>query len=308
MPSQEFDVLLVGDATMDMIFTGLPRMPLLGEDTVASGFAMVPGETYTNAVSLHRLGLRVAWAADFGNDTISRQILHMAEEEGLNTENFVLHDRPMRRVSVAASFEAERAFLTYYDKKPAIPAPVKALTKVKAHTLFIPGLIYGTFYEAVIKTLKKSGMILVMDGNCPKEYSLANSRIVRILKLVDIFLPNEKEALTLTGKADLPGAGTTLQELAPIVAVKLGRGGSTGFVTPGNGHHVDGIDVKVVDTTGAGDCFDSGFLRAYLDGRPLAECLLWGNISGGLSTEGYGGSSVKVSMATIQQYLSTHCK
>ena len=71
---------------------------------------------------------------------------------------------------------------------------------------------------------------------------------------------------------------------------------------------MDGIEVKVVDTTGAGDCFDSGFLRAYLDGKPLEECLLWGNICGGLSTEGYGGSSVKVSMATIQHYLSTHCK
>ncbi len=106
----DYDVFLVGNASMDFIFTGLPRMPILGEDTFSDGFGLVPGESYTNAVTLHRLGVRVAWAADFGNDRISQLILEYIRNEGLSEEFFVFHDQPFRRVSISASFRTERAF------------------------------------------------------------------------------------------------------------------------------------------------------------------------------------------------------
>ena len=46
-------------------------------------------------------------------------------------------------------------------------------------------------------------------------------------------------------------------------------------------YHQPAIQVKAVDTTGAGDCFDAGFIKAWLDGKPIEECLLWGNIVAG---------------------------
>lgn len=296
----KYDVFLVGNASMDFIFTGLPRMPLLGEDTLATGFNFVPGESFTNAIALHRLGVRVAWAADFGNDTFSKLILEQVREEGLSEEYFVFHDRPFRRISISESFSHERAFLTFYDKEPEIPAALKAIPRVKADTLFIPGLIQGTEYDAAFSIIKLKKMRIIMDGNCPKEYSVATKSVGKSIGSVDVFIPNAKEARSLTGIDDLEKAAAKLSEYCPLIVVKDGCNGSFAYdrksITC-----VPGIPVNPVDTTGAGDCYSSGFLKAYLDGLPVQNCLQWGNIVGGLSTLGPGGTSFKVSVETVKE-------
>ena len=303
----KYDVFLVGNASMDFIFTGLPRMPLLGEDTLAEGFDLVPGKSFTNAIALHRLGVRVAWAADFGNDTISKSILEQIRQEGLSEEFFVIHDRPFRRISISASFSDDRAFLTYYDKEPEIPAALKALPRVKADTLFIPGLIQGKEYEASLPILRLKKMRIIMDGNCPKEYSLSSKSVSRSIGSVDVLIPNAKEARSLTGLDDLEQAAVKLSEYCPLVVIKDGCNGSFAYDRRSFTHEA-GIPVDPMDTTGAGDCYSSGFLKAYLDGLSVDECLQWGNIVGGLSTLGSGGTTIKVSQevvkANIHKYYS----
>ena len=110
--SGAFDVLVAGNYSLDLIFTGLPQFPELGKDVVGTGFEMIPGEAYNSVVALHRLGVKVGWAADFGNDEFSRFALDRARQEGLDESLFVHHSQPLRRISAAASFPDERAFMT----------------------------------------------------------------------------------------------------------------------------------------------------------------------------------------------------
>ena len=78
-----YDILVVGDYCLDLIFTGLPAMPALGKEIFSSGCTMLPGGSYNAAVAMHRLGLRVGWASDFGNDDFSRFVMDHARQEGL---------------------------------------------------------------------------------------------------------------------------------------------------------------------------------------------------------------------------------
>ena len=288
-----YDVLVAGDYSIDLIFAGLPGLPALGQEVIGSQFAQLPGETYTSAVAMHRLGLRVGWAADFGDDDLSALALRYVRAEGLDETLFVHHRRPYRRVSVAASLPSDRAFITYYDPVPAQPAALKALVTATARALYLPGFYQGALFQAGRWLVRAKGMQLIMDGNMTADLTLESPGVRKTLAQVDVFLPNAREARQLTGQTDLAEAARQLAALGPLVVVKNGAAGA--LACQGDRlWHARALPVRPVDTTGAGDCFSAGFVRARLLGRPVGECLLWANIVGGLSTLGLGGTGQRV--------------
>ena len=141
-----------------------------------------------------------------------------------------------------------------------------------------------------------------MDGNSDDAVTLANPAVHSSLRAVDAFLPNAAEARRITGKTELDEAIVALAALCPLVIVKDGANGSYAR-TGGETLHAPGIAVTPVDTTGAGDCFSAGFLRAWFDDRPLAECLRWGNVVGGLSTTALGGTGRHVTAVEVEPLL-----
>ncbi len=298
--AEKYDVLVVGDASLDVIYANLPRLPVLHEDTLARGFDMLPGEAYTAAAAMHRLGLKVAWAADWGNDLISKIILDFIRAEGMDERFFVHHDRPYRRISSAASVGPDRGFMTYYDPEPGIPAGMAALAKADARVVFIPGLLYGRMFDLAIPLIKMKKMMVMMDGNCSLESRLAEKSLQRALKQTNILLPNAQEARSLTQREDLQEAIRALGEFCPLVVVKNGPDGSYACRN-GEIIHVPVKPVTPLDTTGAGDCYNAGFLKAYLDGKPVAECLAWGNIIASYSVQGYGGTGYRVTAEMIEK-------
>lgn len=304
--TQHFDVIVVGNYSVDLIFTGLSEFPQLGKDILGTGFKMTPGEAYISAVSMHRLGINVGWAADFGNDDFSRFALNCAQEEGLDESLFVRHDRPLRRISAAASYPQDRAFITYYDPDPPVPAAIPALLKSDARLLLVPALYTGDFVTSGKKIIRAKKMTIVMDGNSSSGDILGNSKecksVQNSIRSSDIFIPNASEARRITGEQNLEVAIRKLGELCPIVIVKDGANGSISF-TNGQINHEPAIDVNPIDTTGAGDNFNAGFLRAWLDGCSIETCQKWGNAVGGLSTTELGGTTRKITCDIVRAYL-----
>jgi sugar/nucleoside kinase (ribokinase family) len=297
-----YDVLVAGDYFLDLVFTNLPAYMQLGEEIFAGGFEMLPGGAFNSAAAMHRLELKIGWAADFGNDDFSRFALERARAEGIDDSLFVHHHRPLRRITVAASYPEDRAFLTYTDPSPTAPAVLKALPRTSARAFYLPGLYFGPLMEASLPLLRARGMRMVMDVNTGKEAVLTNPAIRKAVSRVDLLLPNAREARCLTGEASVEKAVQILGEVCPLVVVKDGPNGAYAS-QDGCSIHSPAIPVKVVDTTGAGDCFNAGFMRAWLDGRTLEECLRWGNITGGLSTTGHGGTGRVVRLADVQKWL-----
>jgi sugar/nucleoside kinase (ribokinase family) len=302
-----FDVIVAGSYSVDLIFTGLPNFPQLGKDVVGTGFEMTPGEAFISSVSMHRLGINIGWAADFGNDEFSRLALDRAKMEGLDDSLFIIHEQPYRRISVSASYSDDRAFITYYDPGPDVPAVVNALAKSNAKALYIPGLYSGDFMSSGLQLLHFKHMKLVMDGNSSDGDIFSNCKeskaIKKAIQSTDIFMPNAQESRRITGLQDLEAAICCLGELCPLVIVKDGQNGSHAY-EKGQLYHAPAIHVKSIDTTGAGDNYNAGFLKAWLDGLPIEGCLKWGNIVGGLSTTALGGTTRVITIKEVEKYLS----
>ena len=298
------DVFVVGDYCLDLVFTELPGFLEMGKEIVAGGFAMTPGGAYISAVALHRLGLRVAWAADFGDDDFSRFVLDQARAEGLDESLFVLHRGPLRRVTVAASYPHDRAFLAFYDPGPRVPAGARALARVRPRVALIPGFFAGRLLQAGARLAHARGTQVFMDANSNRPLRLEEPSVKEALACVDIFSANAREARQLTGADDPAEAAKRLGEYCAVTVVKAGQAGAYAC-REGRSLHAPAIRVSPVDTTGAGDCFNAGFLRAWLDGRTLEECLRWGNIVGGLSTLGMGGTGRVVRPDDVLAYLTS---
>ncbi len=299
-----YDVLVVGDYYIDLVFSGLPRFPEPGREVFARAFAMIPGGAYNAAIAMHRLGLGVGWAADFGTDDFSAFVLERARAEGLDESLFARHSRSLRHITVAANYGAERAFLTYDDPAPPVPAGMKALSSAPARAVYVAGLYYGAFLDAGRLLARARRMKLIMDGNSSDDAAtLADPAVRRAIQGVDLFMPNAAEARRMAGCADLPAALAALADLCPLVVVKDGAGGAYAC-RRGQTFHAPALQVTPVDTTGAGDCFNAGFIKAWLDGLPVEECLRWGNVVGGLSTTALGGTGRRITAEDVRRELA----
>ena len=297
-----YDVIAVGDYYLDLIFSGLPRFPELGKEIIGTGFEMLPGGAYNSVVAMHRLGLKVGWAGDFGDDDFSRFVLDRLRAEGMDDALCVIYKRPMRRITVSVSYPEDRAFITYCDPEPAIPAGLKALATASARVLYVPGFYHGPYFQGALLLVRAKRMKLIMDGNSSDEISLEDDAVRKAVQSVDVFMPNASEARRITGCADLQQAIRRLAELCPLVVVKDGSAGAYA----GSGSqivHSPAIPIEPRDTTGAGDCFNAGFVKAWLDGLPLEQCLRWGNVVGGLSTLAHGGTGKIVTPEEVERWL-----
>jgi len=307
MIKKDFDVLVVGGYCLDLIFTGLASMPVLGKEIVSKGFTMIPGGAYNCAIQMHRLDLAVAWAVDFGTDEFSQFVLKAARQEQMDETCFVHHSKPMRNITVSLSYPHERAFVAFYDPEPSISASVKAITRVKSKVLFVPGLVKGAGIEAGAILARKRGMKIAIDGNTNQDLSLKDVSIKRIIRQADLFLCNQEEALNLTGKTDREDQLKELGNYCPEVVIKDGGNGSFAFK---NGKMIFSPAMKVtpIDTTGAGDSFNAGFVRSWYDQNDILTNLKWGNIAGGLSTLAQGGPGYHLSCNEIQKYFQYDVK
>jgi sugar/nucleoside kinase (ribokinase family) len=136
--------------------------------------------------------------------------------------------------------------------------------------------------------MKQAGLTTSLDTNDDPENLWAND-VKTVLQSVDVFLPNEQEACKLAGTGDLDTALEALSRLVPIVVIKCGAQGA--IAKRGKDRfHAASLSVQPVDTVGAGDSFNAGFLHKFIRGADTQECLEYGNASAGLSTTRAGGT------------------
>jgi sugar/nucleoside kinase (ribokinase family) len=123
-----------------------------------------------------------------------------------------------------------------------------------------------------------------------------------ILPYVDVLLPNEREALKISGEQELEQALARLAEMVPLVVVKLGPEGSVALRGKERFRSAP-VKVDPIDMIGAGDSFDAGFLTQYIRGADLQTCLAYGNLTGALSTTKAGGTEAFRDRAHRDQFF-----
>lgn len=296
-----YDVLLIGRPVCDLVFTGLPRWPALGREVFADALTLTAGGAFNTVVALTRLGYRVGLIGVAGNDMWSRLCLSLIEEEGVSTELMCRVDRPMPSVSVCMNYQQDRGFLSYEatdDELTRVFADhaVSVLRRQDARylqTYLSPGV------DAYAAVARERGMQVFMDCAWDESW-LSSAQIRDILPVPDIVMVSEAEAKAIAGVEQLEPALDLLEQLHPFLVIKQGSRGATA-ARHGSRLHVNTRPVDVVDATGAGDCFNAGFLYGWDRGLPVETCMRLGNLCGGRSVQvpgGYAGAPTEQDLRT----------
>jgi sugar/nucleoside kinase (ribokinase family) len=142
---------------------------------------------------------------------------------------------------------------------------------------------------ALFGKARRAGLTTSLDCNYDPTEKW-DSGIRDVLKETDIFFPNEDEARQLCGGASVREAAAQLAQWARIVAVKRGPRGVL-VQTAGQTIEVPGVQVRVLETAGAGDCFNAGFLARFIKGASLEECARAGVEAGARAVSRGGGAA-----------------
>jgi sugar/nucleoside kinase (ribokinase family) len=306
------DVLVIGDANPDLLLTG-DTVPRFGqaEQLLDSADLLLGGSAAIVACGLARLGLRTALAAVVGEDQFGAVVLDRLRAAGIDVSAVTADPNIPTGLSVVLSQPHDRAILTLPGTIPVlgVDAVRRAWERLKPRHVHIASYFLqpalAAALPALLDELAEHGTTISLDTNWdPAERW---SGLDEVLRRVDVFLPNREEALGIASAVrgqrldELDEAGTALSELGCRVVVKAGADGGVTFERGERVASAPGLALEVVDTTGAGDSFDAGYLAAYLDGDVDDEFtrLRWAAVAGSLSVRGRGGTGAQASGAEL---------
>jgi len=279
-----FDLVTAGEAFDDFIFYALDRLPSGGEEVKTQAFTRSPGGgAVITAIAVARLGLRCAVMS-----ALSQEGAQLLQDEGVSVRNLRRRDEPAA-ITVALSTRRDRRFLTFNGVNDQLPDRIRGLLpRVRGrhvHLAFYPRPCRP--WIAVIGALRRRGITSSWDFGW-------NPRLVRdpqfrtLAASVDYLFLNRDEALMYARRAKLSDALDRWRHASRPVVIKLGAAGSR-IVGGGVNLRAAAARARVVDTTGAGDAFNAGFLAARLCGANLQAALRLANHIGALSTRRAGG-------------------
>jgi sugar/nucleoside kinase (ribokinase family) len=291
-PSRRWEVLTVGDVFLDLVMSGFARWPSPGEEVQAQAMSReVGGGAAITACGLARLGIRTGLFAAVGRD--GEWLRERIEKMGVDPAALHVEEGETTAVTVAVSTQEDRSFFTYAGANRLLPQllqkgePGRALLREAAHVHFALPIDPALLTELTAE-LHREGTTVSLDVGWVEEW-LRDPASLAALSTIDLFLPNEREGEAMTGEVDPEAMLAHLAE-AGLRSVVLKRG-ARGSMMRVEGEIVAAppYPVTAVETTGAGDCFDAGFLATWRRGRSLATCLEVGNLCGALSTTAPGG-------------------
>jgi sugar/nucleoside kinase (ribokinase family) len=305
-----FDITIAGELNLDLILYGLPAEMQTERELLASNFSATLGSS--SAIVAHNaatIGARVAFTTLIGTDDFGRLAVDRLRTAGVDTSHTILHNTVATGVTILLPHGDQRHILTF-------PGTIAELTVadldfdflVQARHFHLSSLYLQQGLQAglpnLLRRLKQAGLTISLDTNDDPE-NRWGSPLSEVLPHVDVFLPSEDEICRMTDCAGLDDAIQALAMKIPTIVVKRGRRGARVY-EQGRTIDVDPLNVVPVDTIGAGDSFDAGFLRAYLLSKDIVTCARAGNITGALSTQASGGTEAFRDKALRDAFLSEH--
>ncbi|WP_455582800.1 carbohydrate kinase family protein [Dysosmobacter sp.] len=267
-----------GSVNIDLIFSGLPRVPEEGQELYSQGFSMqMGGGIPATLVNLGRLGVPVRIQTGLGEDLFSRFAVDAFQTAGVEPCNLCpgAAGIPLN-ITAAMLTPGERTFVSYSDGLPVTDDTRHRIYEASRGAAICA---MDPRFPEVYAELHREGTVLTLDTGWDDELSIEKYR--PLLELADYYTPNQKEAMKITRTASPAAAARVLAEFFPRVVVKLDAAGC--LIEENGVQSVISVIPEYVhqDSTGAGDAFLAGFLYGLYHGRPLAECVLYGNITGG---------------------------
>ncbi|MGC9670696.1 carbohydrate kinase family protein [Planosporangium sp. 12N6] len=293
---RDLDVVVLGEINPDLILTGPDVEPVFGqvERLVDDANLTVGSSGAIFACGAARLGLRTAMVGLVGDDPFGAFMVDQLRRRDVRTEGIVVSETVSTGLTVILNRGADRAILTHLGAMGAMSADMvdRALLARARHvhvTSYFMQRALQPGLPGLLAEFRAAGGTVSVDTNYDPDERWGDG-IEDVLRCADVLLPNEAEALALSGSPDVPAAAAALSRLVPTVVVKRGEHGAYAYAD-GETVAVPSPPTVPVDTTGAGDSFDAGYLFGWLTGRPLRRRLELAVACGSLSTRQVGGTA-----------------
>lgn len=292
--SKSYDILVVGELNADLILRGdvTPEFgqveKLLDDATLAVG-----SSSAIFACGAAQLGLKVAFMGKVGDDEFGRFMLNSMAKRGVNVSAVVVDSAIKTGLTVILSRGADRAMLTYLGgsigslrRSDVADSLLQQARHLHMGSYYLQGELCAET-PALFQRAHKLGLTTSLDTNYDPTEQWQGG-VADVLPHTDIFLPNEIELTRIGGSDEF---ATALQNLGRFGAKVIAKLGARGAMTIENGNVLTApaLKVDVVDTTGAGDTFDAGFLYGWLNGWEMQQSMRLGCVCGSLSAKVAGG-------------------
>ena len=240
-----------------------------------------------------KLGMKTVFQGNTGRDVYGSFIRNELNKAGIDGQLLTDSDCPTG-ISISFTGEDERCFVTYPGTNAILQLDQLNIPAVqRARHIHLTGYDGIQNHEAFLSTLQQIHQLEHVSVSMDVGWDSTGTwteRIFELMPFIDIMLMNETECLHYT-RCNTPEKGAArIADHAAVAVVKLGAHGS---LACRGSHliHAAAFPVTAVDTTGAGDSFNAGFVAGWLEGRNLSECLMVANACGAMSVTAIGGNT-----------------
>ena len=298
----KYDVMAIADLFADVVIVGREKPEFGQVEKLADAYVIeLGGSAPIFASQFAKLGGKIALVSVLGDDLLGGFLEQRMRAIGIDTQHIVRSKTRETPLGLNISVDGDRSLLTVLGALMEV-SPALASEEIVRQTrhwhiagYFLLEQLIG-FWPSFLEGLRNKGITVSLDTNWAPTGNWR--QVAELLPRVDVFLPNENEAMAITGKSDYRSAGIDLAKTCRLVVVKRGADGASAFVDGKEVYQAvpDALrkNLRVVDTTGAGDSFDGGFIFEWLRKAPLRKCLETGIVCGTSSVQCAGGINGQV--------------
>ena len=306
---KSFDVIVVGELNVDLILNKIEKFPAIGKEVLANGMTLTMGSSSAIfASNLSTLGSLTSFCGKLGMDDFGNYVIASLKERGVNTLNVIQSPEVATGATIVLNFGEERAMVTHQGAMAYLAfddIPEEALSQCK-HLHVSSVFLQPELKKDIIKLFSKAkslGLTTSLDPQWdPAEKWDIDFKA--LLSYVDVFLPNQKELEEITGCKEITAAVQYLSE-ANLVAIKRGSEGACLWDGKKFLDQPSFLNHAVVDSVGAGDSFNAGFIHKFVQQRPLTECLEFAALMGAVNTTRAGGTAAFSDINTVRKIART---
>ncbi|WP_369270417.1 ribokinase [Streptomyces sp. R11] len=280
------DIVVLGSTNMDLV-TYVEKAPQRGETVTGREFRTIPGGKGANqAIAAARAGGNVLMIGAVGNDAYGTHLRSTLEHSGVDTDDLRAAEGPSGTAHIVVDDEGGNAIVVIPGANGTLDhlSPGDEGVIASADTLLLQLEIPLAAVLAGAQAARRHGVRTILTP------APAQPLPRELLAAIDLLVPNEHEATTLTGRTDPREAATALLDQVPEVVVTLGASGSLYATRGADPLTVPAPKVTAVDSTGAGDTFVGALAVAVGEGRPMRDALRWAAEAAALSVQREGAS------------------
>ncbi|GAA2401862.1 MULTISPECIES: ribokinase [Streptomyces] len=280
------DIVVLGSTNMDLV-AYVEKAPQRGETVTGREFRTIPGGKGANqATAAARAGGDVLMIGAVGNDVYGTRLRSALEQSGVDTDDLRTVEGPSGTAHIVVDDEGGNAIVVIPGANGTLDhlSPGDEGVIADADTLLLQLEIPQAAVLAGARAARRHGVRTILTP------SPARPLPDDLLGAIDLIVPNEHEAATLTGRTDPREAAGVLLDLVPEVVVTLGASGSLYAARGAEPLTVPAPKVTAVDSTGAGDTFVGALAVALGEGRPMPDALKWASCAAALSVQREGAT------------------